>query len=103
MTTGDNKPRGYPPPPVTPRRDGVTLFGWCGHGTGCNADCNLVAQRLKDGSVRLAYHGTTNHSMILDFNQQLALANMLAVTQQELEQQESRSQPSQGGQQSSST
>jgi len=103
MATGDNTPRGYPPPPVTPRTDGVTLFGRCGHGTGCNADCNLIAQRLKDGSVRLAYHGTANHSMILDSSQQLALANILAGTQQTLEQRQSRSQTSQGGQQTPST
>jgi hypothetical protein len=70
--------KGYPPPPVTRRTDGVTLFGRCGDGT----DCNLVAQQLPDGSVRLAYHGTTNHSMILDFDQQIALATMLPVTNQ---------------------
>jgi len=51
----------------------VTLFGRCGDGT----DCNLVAQRLPDGSVRLAYHGTAMHSMVLDFDQQLALVDML--------------------------
>jgi len=66
---------GYPPPPVTRRKDGVTLFGRCGDGT----DCNLVAQRLPDGSVRLAYHGTAKHSMVLDRDQQLALAGVLPV------------------------
>jgi len=78
MATGDNQPpRGYPPPPVIPRQDGVTLFGRCGDTTGCNADCNLVAQRLNDGSVRLAYHGTATHSIVLDPEQQTALANVL--------------------------
>jgi len=64
---------GYPPPPITYRPDGVTLFGWCGEGT----DCNLIAQRLKDGSIRLAYHGTTAHSMVLDRDQQRALVDVL--------------------------
>ena len=63
----------YPPPPITYRSDGVTLFGWCGDG----ADGNLIAQRLKDGSIRLAYHGTTTHSMVLDRDQQRALADIL--------------------------
>jgi hypothetical protein len=66
---------GYPPPPITHRKDGVTLFGRCGDGT----DCSLVAQRLPNGSVRLAYHGTTKHSMILDFDQQIALADVLPI------------------------
>jgi len=64
---------GYPPPTVTRRKDGVTLFGWCGDGS----DCNLIAQRLPDGSVRLAYHGTVEHSMVLDSDQQTALAGVL--------------------------
>jgi hypothetical protein len=80
MVTGDNRPaRGYPPPPVIRRGDGVTLFGRCGEGTDCNRDCNLIAQRLPDGSVRLAYHGTAKHSIVLDPDQQLALAAVLPV------------------------
>jgi hypothetical protein len=66
---------GYPPPPVTRRQDGVTLFGLCGDGMGCT----LIAQRLPGGSVRLAYHGTAEHSIVLDFDQQIALADVLAV------------------------
>jgi hypothetical protein len=66
---------GYPPPPVTRRKDGVILFGLCGDGMGCN----LIAQRLPDGLVRLAYHGTAEHSIILNFDQQIALADVLAV------------------------
>jgi len=66
---------GYPPPPITHRQDGVTLFGRCEDGT----DCNLIAQRLKNGSIRLAYHGTTKHSIVLDPDQQTALADVLPV------------------------
>ena len=63
---------GYPPPPVAYRQDGVTLFGRCD-----DADCTLIAQRQMDGSIRLAYHGTTKHSMVLDRAQQRALADVL--------------------------
>jgi hypothetical protein len=63
----------YPPPPVAYRPDGVTLFGRCDD----DADCTLIAQRQMDGSIRLAYHGTTKHSMVLDRAQQRALADVL--------------------------
>lgn len=52
----------------------MALFGRCGA-----SDCTLVVQRLLDGSVRLAYHGTAEHSMVLDFDQQAALADVLSV------------------------
>jgi hypothetical protein len=63
----------YPPPPVAYRPDSVTLFGRCDD----DADCTLIAQRQMDGSIRLAYHGTTKHSMVLDRAQQRALADVL--------------------------
>ena len=63
----------YPPPPIAYRPDGVTLFGRCDD----DADCILIAQRQMDGSIRLAYHGTTKHSMVLDRAQQRALADVL--------------------------
>src|SRR5262249_4844826 len=67
------RPTDHGPPPITYRPDGVTLFGHCDH----DADCTPIAQRQLDGSIRLAYHGTINHSMVLDRAQQRALADVL--------------------------
>lgn len=68
--------RRFPPPPVSHRRDGVTLYGQCG-GPNCPWG-HLIAQRLPNGLLRLSYHGTAEHSIVLDVDQQNALAGVLA-------------------------
>lgn len=61
-------------PPISHRRDGLLLNGYCGCRTGA---CQLIVSALPDGQLQLAYHGVTNHSIILDAAQRNALIAFL--------------------------
>ena len=65
------------PPPITYRHDGaLTLGGYCADD--CTAaPCQLVVWRNDNGTVRLAFHGTQQHSITLTDEQQTALHDLL--------------------------
>jgi hypothetical protein len=61
---------------IAPRTDGgLTLTGYCG----CDGSsrCQLVATPLANGCLRLSYHGTAEHSIVLTTAQQQALIPLL--------------------------
>jgi len=68
----------FPPPEIARRPDGVMLHGWRGCREG--ASCQLIVQVLPRGLIRLSYHGTEEHSIILDRKQRAALVALLGET-----------------------
>lgn len=65
----------YPPPAINRRPDGLTLTGSCPCPGG--STCALIVSQLPNGTVRLAFHGTSEHSIILTEPQQAALMPLL--------------------------
>lgn len=68
-------------PATSPRRDGLLLNGYCAdcHGS----TCQLIVSVLPGGLIRLAYHGTASHSVVLTREQYAALTALVVTNSME--------------------